>query len=94
MVIDSPPSLEVTDPLVLSPLVDGVILVARAGKTPRQAIRKSAEWFLRVGAVLLGVLVNDLEVSRRGYYYGRYGSYYGSYRAAQDASSPANEPLE
>ena len=48
VVIDSPPILPYADGLALSTLVDGVILVGRAGQTPRGAITRSME--------LLGVM--------------------------------------
>ena len=90
MVIDSPPVLEISDALLLSPAVDGVILVARAGKTPRKAIGKAAAQIMAVGGTLLGVLVNGADLDRLGYGYGYgygYGSYGGTYGRYFDDSS-------
>jgi capsular exopolysaccharide synthesis family protein len=76
VVIDSPPALELADALVLSPMVDGVILVSRAGRTPRKALAAVAGRIANVGGTLLGVVVNDVDLSAGGYgYYGYYGHY-------------------
>ncbi len=81
IVIDSPPLLGLSDALLLARQTDGVVLVARARKTPRQAVRRSAHLVERVGAKLLGVVVNDLQYSDIEYG-GRYSyDYYGGYGA-------------
>lgn len=81
VVIDSPPALEISDAMIVSPAVDGVIVVARAGKTPRKAVGRAAGQIMSVGGKLLGVLLNgaNLDQPGYGYYSGAYGSYYGRY---------------
>lgn len=81
IIIDSPPCLEITDALVLATQVDGLLLVVRAGKTPKALVRKATDRVLRVGGKILGVLVNavDLRRSEYGYYHSYYRSYYRSY---------------
>lgn len=81
ILIDSPPCLEITDALVLSTQVDGLLLVVRAGKTPKELVRKASDRVLRVGGKILGVLVNavDMRKSEYGYYHSYYRSYYRSY---------------
>lgn len=78
LVIDSPPVLAVTDPLVVSPLVDGVVLVVHGGKTPRDAVRKTEGQLRHVGAKILGVTLNKLNLDKSpyGYYYQHYDYYY------------------
>jgi Mrp family chromosome partitioning ATPase len=73
ILIDTPPVIAVTDPSVLSPIVDGVILVIRSGITQREAAVRAIEQLRRVEAPLLGVLLNDLKVNDM------YGSYYYYY---------------
>jgi capsular exopolysaccharide synthesis family protein len=73
ILLDSPP-LPYTDAVVLSKLTDGVILVARAGKTLRDDLKRSVRSFREVGSVVLGTIVNELD-RRDGSYY--YYSYYG-----------------
>ena len=43
ILIDTPPLTAVTDALVLSQFVDGVMLVTRTGITPRQVVKNSLE---------------------------------------------------
>jgi polysaccharide biosynthesis transport protein len=54
VVIESAPALPVADSLVLGAVVDGVVLVARANETRRDAVAKSREQFMRSGAQVLG----------------------------------------
>ena len=74
VLIDSPPSLELSDALTVSPYVDGVVIVARAGQTPREAVRRTSLRFQRAGARILGALINgaDLRNPDYGYYYSGY----------------------
>ncbi len=90
VVIDSPPTLELSDTLVLASSVDGVILVARSGKTPRQALKKAGDHLLRVGGQILGVLINDVDVRQSEYGSYGYGSYggYDSYFSPSAVDSP------
>jgi len=88
VVIDSPPSLELSDSRLLSRHADGVIVVARAGHTPKPALRKASEQLLGVGALVLGVVLNDFRFEHADYgYYGGYGNYYGE----EDSSSQRSE---
>lgn len=85
IILDSPPIQPVTDAVVLSKRVDGVVLVVRASKTLREELRRSARMIRDVGGAIVGVIVNELDARDSyyggygygGYGYGRYGSYYG-----------------
>jgi capsular exopolysaccharide synthesis family protein len=85
IILDSPPIQPVTDAVVLSKRVDGVVLVVRASKTMRDALRRSARMIRDVGGSIVGVIVNELDARDSyyggygygGYGYGRYGGYYG-----------------
>ncbi|HZQ91801.1 MAG TPA: polysaccharide biosynthesis tyrosine autokinase [Terriglobales bacterium] len=84
IIIDTPPSLNVTDAVLLSVEADTVILVIRSGRTTKQALRRARDLLLRVNAKLAGVVVNavDLSGADHYYYYGytqrkRYGYGYG-----------------
>jgi non-specific protein-tyrosine kinase len=81
VILDSPPIMAVTDAAVLAARVDGVILVVKPGKTKLAAFRQSVEQLQHLGANLLGVVLNDVEVKRTGYKYAYYrGYYYSHYR--------------
>jgi capsular exopolysaccharide synthesis family protein len=58
VLVDTPPVLPVTDPLVLAPLVDGVILVIRLGRTTRDRVQRARKALDRVNATVLGVVPN------------------------------------
>lgn len=80
VIIDTPPSLAVTDAAVLAPQTDGVVLIARAGQTRKDALKDTIDQLRSANANILGVVLNDLDVSRSAYAY-RYGrkSKYAAY---------------
>jgi protein-tyrosine kinase len=69
VIIDSPPVLATPDPLVLGRQVDGVIMVVRAGKTPKDYLAKALSSFN--SNKILGVVLNgaDLGLGSKYYYY-------------------------
>ena len=77
ILIDSPPSIAVTDAVVLSKSVDGVILVIRAGYTAKEIIKSGIAQFGAVGTHILGVVLNGVDMSRDRYHYQYYYYYYG-----------------
>jgi succinoglycan biosynthesis transport protein ExoP len=80
ILIDSPPMASVTDPVILSTIVDGLILVVQAGRSTRGMARRARQELARVGARIFGVVLNNVNVGREGYddyYYYRYAGDYG-----------------
>jgi capsular exopolysaccharide synthesis family protein len=80
IIIDSPPLINVTDPVILSTMVDGVILVVHGGKSTRDLVRRARQELSTVGAKIFGVVLNNVDLRREGYdnyYYHRYYSGYG-----------------
>jgi tyrosine-protein kinase Etk/Wzc len=78
IIVDSPPVLAVTDAIVLSTKIGGVILVVRTDRTHRQAAADALTQLQTVGAGMLGVVVNDTPGKGR---YGYRNSYYYDYLA-------------
>jgi capsular exopolysaccharide synthesis family protein len=78
IVIDSPPLLLVADARILATTVDGVILVIKAGKTPRQAVQHSKLLLQQVHAHVIGTLLNDADIFSPDFYYYSRSYYYGS----------------
>jgi len=81
IVIDTPPTLSVTDAVVLSPRADATILVIRSGQTTKQALRRARDILMQVNAHVAGVLLNAVDLTSPDYYYyyeyqGKYGQYY------------------
>jgi protein-tyrosine kinase len=74
IIIDSPPILSTPDPLVIARHVDGVLLVMRAGKTPRDYLTKALQ-SLNSNKVM-GIVLNgaDLGISSKYYYYSTNGA--------------------
>jgi len=79
IVFDSPPVLGFADSIILSTSVDGVILTALGGKTPRETLQRAKEVLQQVNSKIIGVVINRVDIRRSdyGYYYYRYHSYYG-----------------
>jgi polysaccharide biosynthesis transport protein len=59
VIIDTPPLLSAADASILSTMVDGVLLVIRAGQTEKEAAALAGEQLSLVGACLLGTIIND-----------------------------------
>ena len=53
--------------LIISRLVDGLILVVRAGKTPKDLVEKAAKTIQNVNIV--GMVLNGADISLNRYYY-------------------------
>ena len=78
ILIDSPPLLKVTDPVILSTLVDGVMLVVHGGKSTRDVVRRTRQELSGAGAKIFGVVLNNVDASQDGYehyYYDTYSDY-------------------
>jgi capsular exopolysaccharide synthesis family protein len=80
--VDAPPLGLVSDAEKIGSLCDGAILCVRSGVTSKRAVRDSVRQLERAGCPLLGIVLNRVDESKRGYGYGygRYGRYgYGRY---------------
>jgi len=75
VIIDTPPLASVTDPIILSKHVDGVIIVTWAGKTTYEMLRKGLKQLNEVDAPITGLVLNRFNARKSGYYY-NYGDYY------------------
>ena len=86
IVIDSPPVMAATDPVILSALTDGVLLVVRSGETPKEAFTRTRDLLAAVKCRLLGVVLNAVDSSAPDYYYSyRYYPYAYGYGYGEDA---------
>ncbi len=80
VLIDSPPMGHVADARIIGSLVDGVVLVVRAGRTSRQSVVSAKQRLVEDGIPVLGAVVNDWNPKTAGYYgYESYKDYYSSY---------------
>ncbi len=80
VIFDSPPVGAVTDAKILSRLTAGTVLVAKGGRTSKDALLRTRRQLSDGDVNVLGCILNDLDLSRPGsyayYYYSRYGYYY------------------
>jgi polysaccharide biosynthesis transport protein len=90
IVIDTPPTLSVTDAVVLSPRADATILVIRSGQTTKQALRRARDILMQVNAHVAGVLLNAVDLTSPDYYY--YYEYQGKYGQYYQEDPPTTEP--
>jgi capsular exopolysaccharide synthesis family protein len=68
VILDSPPVNLVSDALLIGKLVDGVIVVARAGVTDAAALTEAVRHLRSASTPLLGVLLNDINLHRDSSY--------------------------
>jgi polysaccharide biosynthesis transport protein len=85
ILIDAPPVLPVSDAVLLSTMVDGVVLVVGARDTPKQLVREACARLRYARAKILGTMLNRVH-SRDGHY----ASYYWPHEA--DEYDPVTEP--
>ena len=72
LILDTPPVLAVTDAVVLSSFVDGILIVVQPGKTRLKATQTMLEELRRADARILGVAVKIVGKSRHARRYGYY----------------------
>jgi capsular exopolysaccharide synthesis family protein len=86
VILDTAPNVAVPDALLLSAEVDGVIMVLRAGATPREVILRGVQLQLEEKENVLGLIVNNLERVLPYYYDYRYYGYGASESEQTDES--------
>jgi capsular exopolysaccharide synthesis family protein len=86
IVIDSPPIITVSDPAVLSTISDGVVLVFHGQKTSTPSAQRALERLDKVGAPILGVILNGIDMRHPDYVdYRSYASYVTSEESERHA---------
>ena len=59
IIIDCPPVIPVSDPLVIGPEMDGVILVIKAGKTKKEVVKRAKNLMVDSGMNVLVTILNN-----------------------------------
>lgn len=77
VLIDTPPVMPVTDALIVSRFVDGMILVIASAEVKVEMARDVRNQLVNAGANILGVVLNKVRSEHHGYGYGYY-YYYGN----------------
>jgi len=91
VIIDSPPIASFTDGVLISSIVDGVLLVVQGGKTSRQVVKRTRQMLHEIGAKVIGVVLNKIDLRSQEYYYYHqdYKYYYSENNAEESAVSKA-----
>ena len=91
IVLDLPPVNLVSDALVVSPLVDGMIVAVREGYAERKELRDCIRQLGLSNAKVLGIVMTDVKGDgkrygkyRKKYYYSKY--YYSDHHDKQDST--------
>ena len=72
VIIDSPPVIPVSDALKFGPICDGVVIIVKAGKTPRDIVKRAIDIVKQNQCQLLGVVLNDVGGVLPYYYHRKY----------------------
>lgn len=75
VIIDSPPVASVSDPTVIASVVDSVVFVVRHNRTDRKLVRRAVKMLKQANDHILGVVLNDIDLKKRRYYYRHYYHY-------------------
>lgn len=87
VIYDSPPAMSVTDATVIAPRIDAVLQVVQAGGPRIDLVRRCKSFLDRVGARVLGPVLNQARSADLGAYYA-----YGDYRADEKGQTGAGRP--
>ncbi|MBK9307108.1 MAG: polysaccharide biosynthesis tyrosine autokinase [Nitrospira sp.] len=68
VILDAPPVLPVTDSVILASQVDGVLVVASAGQTTREACRSAIDQLTSAGGKILGIVLQKVPVPMSAYH--------------------------
>jgi capsular exopolysaccharide synthesis family protein len=74
IIIDSPPIISATEPILVSRMVDGIILVVKANQTPRETISRAIKSLDR--QKIIGIVFNQIDLRPSSYYSKYYYKYH------------------
>jgi polysaccharide biosynthesis transport protein len=76
VVVDSPPMIQMADARILAKYADGVILVIRSSKTPRESALLAKQRLKQDGTAIFGTVLNDWNPKEANVGTDSYYSYY------------------
>ena len=89
VLVDSPPLLSVADSRILATMTDAAVLVTRAFETPYDLVQRARSLLYGAGARVLGVALNDVDLTRDGFGYQHY--HYGYIAGVSPSSGRESE---
>lgn len=88
VILDSAPVTVVSDPLILLPHADGVVFVVQFSKMRRGVVGRALQKLAESDVPLFGVVLNNIDLQKRGYYYYPYSSsHYNRYYKRPDTTT-------
>lgn len=88
---DSPPIIGVSDASILASEVDMALLVIQYRKYPQVMTIRAKQMVEKVGGNLLGVVLNNINISQDSYYYYYSGYYYDYYSKHDDGDEKSKK---
>ncbi len=91
ILVDTPPVISVTDPVVCSAVADMVLMVVQYGRLDRKVVVGALRQLGRAGARVVGAVLNRVDLEREHHYAEGYyaGYYHYASRAAEEAEQGA-----
>ena len=89
--LDAPPIMGVSDATVLASMVDMCVLVVQYRKYPQMMTQRAKEMVTKVGGELVGVVLNNINISQDSYYYYYSGYYYDNYYKSLEKEESAKD---
>jgi Mrp family chromosome partitioning ATPase len=81
----------VSDAAILASEVDFAVLVVQYRKYPQQMTLRAKQMVEKVGGRLLGVVLNNINISQDSYYYYYSGYYYDYYSKSEESRAPGEK---
>ncbi len=88
---DSPPIMGVSDASILCSMVDVTMLVIQYRKYPQAMTVRAKQMIEKIGGNLLGVVLNNINISQDSYYYYYSGYYYDYYSKRDDGDTSSRK---
>ncbi len=85
IVIDTPPFINIVDPVLLGKLADGMILIVLHNKTRKNEIKNSIDKMKEFSIKHLGIVLNNMSLKNK------YDSYAYSYKISENENNEENE---
>lgn len=79
IIFDCPPLASVIDAAIVAKHCDGAIVVVETDNVSHRVVQQVKDQLLKSGCQILGVVLNKVEMTGKGYYGKYYGGYYGKY---------------
>ena len=86
IIIDTPPVSVVSDAVIISRVLSGVLLVARCNAVDKRVVEDAANQLTFANAKILGYVFNDVPIESKS----RYSSSYSTYGSYQNVSAYAD----